>query len=1347
MKYSFRTNLLEIFKNMKLRKSIMLLLISLTVISALFAEDKEFPVTILEKNVEYYYDGNNLQKYTFQQKYVINNQNGAETWNYTSGSWRPWYQKKPVITATVTNPNGEIIVLDQSTLVEVGKNVNSNIYSDSKRLKAPLPSIKIGSIVEVTYEKEMTRPFFNAGYDTSFTTKSGNPINKVSITINVPVDIDVTFKEFVMELNPEIEIKDNRKVYTIVLEDLEALDSAPLLAGSNYRYKPEIYWTTASNWNSVVKEYQKQISPQQIMDDSVKTFLAGVDVSGSKEEIITNILMHLHKEVRYTGLELGESSIVPHTPDETIARKYGDCKDKAVLLQSLLEEVGIKSNIALLQSGYGPDIPEEIPGIRQFNHAILYLPKPFDLWIDATSEFSRLGELPVTSSNRNALIIDDTTTSLVKTISQKPEDNIRILTHNIYMSQLGEAKVVEKLEVSGVLGRNKRSYFNSLSEKETDEQIGNYVKNSFNSDSFEDFSRLDCRDIRDIFYYELTIPETNYGYTDSDSSITRLNLVDVFDIFPKSLKNFENFEENEGEKEDSDWYERKEDVYLNYPFINQHNYVIHFPEGFVINELPEDEEHIFGSTKYSRTFKKDGNRILIGTQIDSGNANYNPEELNRLRSYIFKIRNENKLEFSATSFKNLYINNDEFQNCINYYISKTESEPNEISHHVRLASAYIEAGFADAGNRQLKIALSLDENNIEAKMAYAFSFLYDELGRNEYKKENTVNAINEYLEITKIDPEIGNSWRNLAVISEYGDEGFRYENGANLENALDYYNQYRENIKKDDLNYNILLDLLKLKQFDKLLDSIDMVKKLNTFDAWGLYFTAMTLKEGVDTVFKYISSLTSSPQSRRRLIETTANNIQQLREYQLASNLMSYIDKSTEKYIEIENTMNFLNSLTHYEDEVINDLKPESVVQHFLTEILSDSDVSSNDIEDLFAKRLIDNVGTESISEELKQAKIDLVNVYRQNNINADVMRDMYLTTITYNVEQAGDIYRIITTVNLPNEQISQLFFAWKEDGKFKLIHNDIPWLAGDYIIKLLDEGNKVDAIKILNWIKAGSDNNDYQSIISRVWKSNKRSDEWIRMGVASLTYLIEDSSNFLIELEQIFLKNGLNDIYTWMLATHYQENGKHKEAYELIKNHIKNEGLSTDFGRAYFSIFEKNGKHNELHEILMESIKFEPTNLVLINEVAFNFQIQGKHEKAFDYLKSYTESYSDSANIYNNLAWSGLFTDHDSEELLSYAITANQITKFENNSYLDTLAVILAEIGKVKQSREILLHLIGDRPCEDLDGEFYIMGLNAETLGLYEEAIYYYSQVKEPERESGTSTYLLARRKLEMLL
>ena len=92
--------------------------------------------------------------------------------------------------------------------------------------------------------------------------------------------------------------------------------------------------------------------------------------------MIRRLVAALHKNVRYTGVEFGEDSIVPQFPSETLKRKYGDCKDKAALLVTMLRAVNIPANLALLSTGPGQDINPELPGMGMFDHAIVFVEHP-----------------------------------------------------------------------------------------------------------------------------------------------------------------------------------------------------------------------------------------------------------------------------------------------------------------------------------------------------------------------------------------------------------------------------------------------------------------------------------------------------------------------------------------------------------------------------------------------------------------------------------------------------------------------------------------------------------------------------------------------------------------------------------------------------------------------------------------------------------------------------------------------------------------------------------------------------------------------------------------------------------
>lgn len=55
--------------------------------------------------------------------------------------------------------------------------------------------------------------------------------------------------------------------------------------------------------------------------------------------------------IRYVGIWLGNGGIVPHPAEDILQNRYGDCKDKATLLQALLAAKGIYSQQVLINLG------------------------------------------------------------------------------------------------------------------------------------------------------------------------------------------------------------------------------------------------------------------------------------------------------------------------------------------------------------------------------------------------------------------------------------------------------------------------------------------------------------------------------------------------------------------------------------------------------------------------------------------------------------------------------------------------------------------------------------------------------------------------------------------------------------------------------------------------------------------------------------------------------------------------------------------------------------------------------------------------------------------------------------
>ncbi len=104
-----------------------------------------------------------------------------------------------------------------------------------------------------------------------------------------------------------------------------------------------------------------------------------------KKDQIERIIKFVQEEIRYVGIEEGVHNIKPHNPNEVFLNRYGDCKDKTYLLQTMLSKIGQESHIAWVSTSLLHKLDQYPPSPRLFDHTILYFAfEGNDYWIDAT---------------------------------------------------------------------------------------------------------------------------------------------------------------------------------------------------------------------------------------------------------------------------------------------------------------------------------------------------------------------------------------------------------------------------------------------------------------------------------------------------------------------------------------------------------------------------------------------------------------------------------------------------------------------------------------------------------------------------------------------------------------------------------------------------------------------------------------------------------------------------------------------------------------------------------------------------------------------------------------------------
>jgi hypothetical protein len=150
-------------------------------------------------------------------------------------------------------------------------------------------------------------------------------------------------------------------------------------------------WQEMGNWYRNLTNGRREASPEIGQQVASVTSSAGTPLE--KMKALAKFVQH---DIRYVAIELGIGGWQPHAASDVFQHRYGDCKDKATLLSSMLSRVGIESFYVVINSERGSVSPEVPANTGAFNHVVLAIKLPAnvsDPSLVATIQHPRLGSL------------------------------------------------------------------------------------------------------------------------------------------------------------------------------------------------------------------------------------------------------------------------------------------------------------------------------------------------------------------------------------------------------------------------------------------------------------------------------------------------------------------------------------------------------------------------------------------------------------------------------------------------------------------------------------------------------------------------------------------------------------------------------------------------------------------------------------------------------------------------------------------------------------------------------------------------------------------------------------------
>jgi hypothetical protein len=150
-------------------------------------------------------------------------------------------------------------------------------------------------------------------------------------------------------------------------------------------------WNDMGVWYNDLTRNRREASAEITQRTAALTASAATPLE--KMQAIANFMQ---RDIRYVAIELGIGGQQPHPAPEIFNHKYGDCKDKATLMSTMLKTISIESYYVLINTERDSVTPEMPAHVGGFDHAILAVKLPDgvnDASLVAVLQHPKLGRL------------------------------------------------------------------------------------------------------------------------------------------------------------------------------------------------------------------------------------------------------------------------------------------------------------------------------------------------------------------------------------------------------------------------------------------------------------------------------------------------------------------------------------------------------------------------------------------------------------------------------------------------------------------------------------------------------------------------------------------------------------------------------------------------------------------------------------------------------------------------------------------------------------------------------------------------------------------------------------------
>jgi transglutaminase-like putative cysteine protease len=384
-------------------------------------------------------------------------------------------ERMEVVQAQVVKADGSVVPVTDKDIQDTEQTGDMNIYDPEGRAKKlTIPNLAVGDVVDVTYRLTRALPTRVGFFNDTFAFRSSEPLLSSSYNVDAPASLPLTAEIYHRERAGTVKTTQSRVGdrihYAWSVEHEPVLVPEPSMNFTNEI--PMLVVSTDPSWQHFSAWWAELTKPQLEATPDIKAKVAELTKDAkTDDEKIRALYDFVAQDIRYRGLGVGpRTGYTPRKASETLASRWGVCRDVSILLTSMLRESGFDAYPVITNMG-DPVLPKI--AYDGFNHAIVAMrDKHGGAWtfLDPTAK-NNSDLLPGYEAEQNVLVAIAPGAALATIPAIEPAHNLGHATATTTIHDDGSMRASVKFETKGMFDLVVRSVAVMMSQDQQREVV------------------------------------------------------------------------------------------------------------------------------------------------------------------------------------------------------------------------------------------------------------------------------------------------------------------------------------------------------------------------------------------------------------------------------------------------------------------------------------------------------------------------------------------------------------------------------------------------------------------------------------------------------------------------------------------------------------------------------------------------------------------------------------------------------------------------------------------------------------------------------------------------------------